>query len=239
MDDRPDTRNAAVPMSHSTSGARMQRFLSSLRRFLARANAAFERYGSDLIRWTIVAITLVAAIIGILFITRGTAVQRVRGVGGVGAAVAPSEPEFPLSVALLTGTPLLEGNRVELALNGDQTFPRLWADLRNARQSITVQMYYAHPGKVADSLGAILAERARAGVLVGLLYDAFGSKFADGYRERLQRAGVNVQAFRPLRAKNLWIVQNRSHIRGIVIDGHIGWVHAEEDLLALGLFMTG
>ena len=30
-------------------------------------------------------------------------------------------------------------------------------------------------------------------------------------------------AFRPLRFRNLWIVQNRSHIRGVVIDGKIGW----------------
>ena len=149
--------------------------------------------------------------------------HHVRAVGGDGTPVAPAEPAFPLSVALLTGSPLVAGNRVELALDGDGTFPRLWADLRAARQSITIQMYYAAPGRVADTLGAILAERARAGVAVYLLYDAFGSAFGDAWLERVRSAGVRAVPFRPLRLENLWVVQNRSHVRGIVVDGRIGW----------------
>ena len=158
-----------------------------------------------------------------LFITRGTAVHRVRGVGADGAPVAPAEPSFPLSVAILTGALMVPGNRVELALNGDGTFPRLWADLRAARRSITIQNYYAAPGRVADTLAAILRERARAGVEVYLLYDAFGSDLPDEYLEQLRSAGVRAVAFRPLRFKNLWVIQNRSHIRGIVVDSRIGW----------------
>jgi cardiolipin synthase len=175
------------------------------------------------LRWLVGSIFVVAAIIGALFVTRGTAVRRVRGIGGDGAPMAPAEPAFPLAVALLTGSPILAGNRVDLALNGDGTYPRLWADLRAARRSITVQMYYAAPGRVADSLGAILAERARAGVLVYLLYDAFGSNFTGAYLAGLRAAGVRAVPFRPLRFRNLWVVQNRSHIRGVVIDGRVGW----------------
>lgn len=175
------------------------------------------------LRWLLVAVTGLVAVIGLLFLTRGTAVQRVRAVGVDGTPVAPAEPEFPLSVALLTGTPLLAGNRVELALDGAGTFPRLWADLRAATRSITMQMYYAAPGRVADTLGAILAERARAGVAVYLLYDAFGAAFPDEWLERLRSAGARAVAFRPLRFENLWVVQNRSHVRGIVVDGRIGW----------------
>jgi cardiolipin synthase A/B len=189
----------------------------------ARLRTAVERYGSRVIRWTIGAIAVVSAIIGLLFITRGTAVKRIRAVGVDGTAVAPAESSFALTVALLTGTPLLAGNRVELALNGDGTFPRLWADLRSAQRSITVQMYYAAPGRVADTLATILAERARAGVAVYLLYDAFGSSFSDEYLDRLGASGVRAVAFRPLRFRNLWVVQNRSHVRGVVVDGRIGW----------------
>jgi cardiolipin synthase len=137
--------------------------------------------------------------------------------------VSPAESEFPLAVATLTGTLIVEGNRVELALNGDETYPRLWADLRTAARSITMQMYYAAPGRVADSLAAILSERARAGVRVYLLLDAFGSSLGGDYVERLRAAGVHVEAFRPLRFRNLWVVQNRSHVRGVVIDGRVGW----------------
>jgi cardiolipin synthase A/B len=189
----------------------------------ARLRTAIERYGSDVIRAVVIAIALLSAIIGLLFITRGTAVKQVRAVGVDGRPVAPAESSFALTVAVLTGTPLLAGNRVELALNGDGTFPRLWADLRSAQRTITFQMYYAAPGRVADTLAAILAERARAGVGVYLVYDAFGSSFSDGYLDRLKRAGVRVVAFRPLRFRNLWVVQNRTHVRGVVVDGRIGW----------------
>jgi cardiolipin synthase len=179
--------------------------------------------GRGIVRWMFAAVIALTAVVGLLFITRGTAVRHVRAVGADGAPVSPGEPAFPLAVALLTGTPILSGNRVELALNGNGTFPRLWADLRAARQSITIQMYYLAPGRAADTLAAILAERARAGLTVYFLYDAFGSALPDDYVEQLQAAGVRAAAFRPLRPENLWVVQNRSHIRGIVVDGRIGW----------------
>jgi cardiolipin synthase len=194
-----------------------------IRRVGARAAELTGRYASRVLRWLVVSVFLVAAVIGLLFITRGTAVRRVRGIGGDGTPVSPDEPTFPLVVALLTGSPIAAGNRVELALNGDETYPRLWADLRAARRAITVQMYYAAPGRVADSLGSILAERARAGVSVSLLYDAFGSSFTDDYLARLRAAGVRAVSFRPLRFRNLWVVQNRSHVRGVVVDGRVGW----------------
>ena len=76
---------------------------------------------------------------------------------------------------MLTGAGLASGNRVEVTLNGDGTFPRLWNDLRSAQESITLQLYYGAPGRMADSLDEILVDRARAGVRVFVLYDAFGT----------------------------------------------------------------
>jgi cardiolipin synthase len=196
---------------------------AAVQRLGARAAELTGRYASRMFRWLVTGAFLVVATIGFLFITRGTAVRRVRGIGGDGTPVSPAEPAFPLAVALLTGSPMVAGNRIELALNGDGTYPRLWADLRAARRAITVQMYYAAAGRVADSLGAILAERARAGVSVYFLYDAFGSSFTNAYLSRLRAAGVRAIPFRPLRFRNLWVVQNRSHVRGVVVDGRVGW----------------
>ena len=196
---------------------------AAIRRLGTRAAELTGRYASRMFRWLVAGAFLVVATIGFLFITRGTAVRRVRGIGGDGTPVSPAEPTFPLAVALLTGSPMVAGNRIELALNGDGTYPRLWADLRSARRAITVQMYYAASGRVADSLGAILAERARVGVSVYLLYDAFGSSFTADYLAQLRAAGVRAVPFRPLRFRNLWVVQNRSHVRGVVVDGRVGW----------------
>ena len=155
--------------------------------------------------------------------TRGTAVRKVRGVGVDGSPVNPSEDAFSLTVSLLTGANLLGGNQVEIVLDG-AVFPRLWADLRNAKESITVQMYYAGTGEVTNTLEQILTERAQAGVRVFLLYDAFGAGALGGdYAKRLRKAGVQVEAFRPLSFHNLWIAQNRAHIRAVIIDSDVGW----------------
>ena len=186
-------------------------------------NRVWYQHAGRFLNWTLIALVLVAAVIGILYVTRGTAVRRVRAVGVDGTPVSPDEKWFPFTVSLLTGSTLAPGNQVELVLDGD-VFPRLWADMRGARTSIYVQMYYALSGQVTETLATILIERARAGVLVYLLYDAFGAKALGGaYAERLREAGVQVEAFRPLRFRNLWVVQNRAHIRGVVIDSDIGW----------------
>jgi cardiolipin synthase len=183
----------------------------------------FLHHFGRMVNLTAIALVLIAAIIGLLFLTRGTAVRRVRGVGVDGTPVSPDEKSFPLAVSLLTGSTLLPGNQVELVLDGG-VFPRLWADLRNAKSSILVQMYYALSGEVTETLEEILTERALAGVAVYLLYDAFGAKALGGdYAERLRKAGAQVVAFRPLRFSNLWIIQNRAHIRAVVIDTDIGW----------------
>ncbi len=175
-------------------------------------------------RWALIAFIAFVSITGFLYMLRGTVVQHVRGVGADGPPVGPREPQFPLSVAMLTGATLLPGNRVELALNGDGTYARLWNDLRSASQSITFQLYYGQRGQMADTLRQILIDRAAAGVRVFVLYDAFGTeRIAPGQRAALQDAGVVVVPFRPLSLGTLHLVQNRSHVRGIVIDGRIGW----------------
>lgn len=175
-------------------------------------------------RWVLVGTVVVVALVGFLYLTRGTAVRHVRGVGADGRPVAPGEPQFSLSVAMLTGAPVLPGNRVEIALNGDGTYPRLWRDLRSAAESITLQLYYGQGGAMADTLRQILLERAAAGVRVFLLYDAFGFQpIPSAHRAALREAGILVVPFRPLRLSALHLAQNRSHVRGIVIDGRIGW----------------
>jgi cardiolipin synthase A/B len=175
------------------------------------------------VSWVLIAVVLLAAIIGFLFLTRGTAVRRVRAVGVDGAPVSPREVGFPISISLLTGAVLLPGNEVELVLDGG-VFPRLWEDLRSARVAISIQMYYAMAGEVTETLAEILIDRVRAGVAVYVLYDAFGAKAMGGaYAARLRKAGVQIVAFRPLRLRNLWIIQNRAHIRGVVIDWEQGW----------------
>lgn len=77
---------------------------------------------------------------------------------------------------------------------------------------------------MARTIGEILRERLAAGVRVFILYDAFGTvDIPASELETLRAAGANIEPFRPIRLSRLHLAQNRSHVRGIVIDGRIGW----------------
>lgn len=165
----------------------------------------------------------VLAWVGALSLFRGTPVHRVRGEAGR-EPPEPAAAEFPAGVELLAGAALHPGNRVELLRNGDGTFPRLWEELRSARESILFQNYYAESGKVAETTVEILSERARAGVRVRFLYDPVGFRgLAAPALERLREAGVEVHPLRPLRLRALHRANHRAHSRIVVVDGAVGY----------------
>jgi cardiolipin synthase len=162
------------------------------------------------------------ALIGLLSAVKGTPVDAVKPFGD-GPLPAVDEPGFRTALELVSRTTLRPGHDVETFTNGDQTYPRLWGDLRNAQRSITIQLYYCEPGRMADTLFEILVDRARAGVKILFLYDAFGSSFTREYVDGLKAAGVNARAFRPFSVLAAHTMQNRAHIRVVCVDGRIGW----------------
>lgn len=169
-------------------------------------------------------LVLAFATIGVLYVTRGTPVQYVRTVGGARALPRVTDQRFERVMELLTQVDVQPGNRAEVFINGDETYPRLWADLRAATRSITMQMYYAMPGRMADEMQALLVERARAGVQVYFLSDAFGAQdLPEEWFEKLEAGGVKVASFRPVHWYSLDKASNRSHIRVVVVDGRVGY----------------
>ena len=163
------------------------------------------------------------ALIGILTLTRGTPVQSVVTIGKGGEPPAVTDSVFSRTMELYTGLRLSPGNRVELVNNGD-VYPRLWADLRAAKQTITVQMYYSQPGAVADTMAKILSERARAHVRVLVVLDAFGSQNLKAeWADSLRAAGVEIGLLRQLHWFTLHNASDRSHVRVVVVDGAVAY----------------
>ena len=171
----------------------------------------------------LIIVVLAMALIGVLTITRGTPVGSVVTLSDSGPPAA-SDSLFERTIELFTGTHVYPGNLVQQANNGTGVYPPLWADLRSAQHTITVQMYYSLPSTVADTLAAILRERARAKVRVLLLLDAFGSQhLSREWIRSLRSAGVEVAKLRRLRWFTISNASNRSHVRVVVVDGRIGY----------------
>jgi cardiolipin synthase A/B len=164
---------------------------------------------------------LVFSAIGFLASIPRTTVQAVRAVGE-DRLIALDDEEFTRTLELLTGVVFDDGNAAAILLNGDGTFPTIWEDLRAARASITVQVYSCTSGAVADTLTAILLERAAAGVRVLFLPDDFGCKLGRE-AQTLRTGGVFVAPFRPVRWDLLHNSQKRAHSRIVVVDGMVGY----------------
>ncbi|MFL5562388.1 MAG: phospholipase D-like domain-containing protein [Gemmatimonadaceae bacterium] len=183
-----------------------------------------KRILQNILAGVVALLVLVFALIGFISVTRGTPVKHVRSPGDPSGPPSPGDTMFLPTLDLLTGMHLSPGNSIEVMTNGDQTYPKVWNDLRSAKRSITLQMYYAQPGAVADSMRAIVIARARAGVRVLFLNDAFGAQnLPQKYWDDMQAAGVRVATFRPVKWYDLHKAAFRSHIRVIVVDGSVAY----------------
>ncbi len=162
------------------------------------------------------------ALIGLLSVTRGTPVRAVTAIGDNGPPLI-TDPLFAQAMQLYTGLRLTKGNAVQQVNNGD-VYTALWKDLRAAQHTITVQMYFSQPGAVADTMGLILRERARAGVRVLFVLDAFGSQnLKEEWADSLRKAGVEIGLLRQLHWYSLHNATDRSHVRVVVVDGKVGY----------------
>ncbi len=182
----------------------------------------YVRYAAE---FALLLVVVVMFLIGVLTIVHTTPVRIVIAPGRENEPPPITDTLFAQTMELYTGVHFSHGNDVQLLLNGDGTYPLLWRDISAAKHVITVQMYYCEPGKVTDEMRDRLAERARAGVRVLVLLDAFGSgplRKTD-FVQKLTKAGATVAWLRPLRWYALNRAATRSHVRVVVIDDHIGY----------------
>jgi cardiolipin synthase A/B len=123
--------------------------------------------------------------------------------------------------------------------DGRAFFPAILQDLERATVSIHIIQFGFLPGMIADRFVSVLERKAREGIAVRVVVDAFGSDVYDGSRrmfERMARAGVQIvvnHAFPPDRdglfpgERIDWRgdeIGRVDHRKMYVIDGAIGWV---------------
>lgn len=129
-----------------------------------------------------------------------------------------------------------EDNNVELLINGQEKFPRLFEEIEKAEHSINV-MYFIF--KTKDKIGQqfldLLVKKAKQGVKVRVLYDALGclkTKLKDF--DELVEAGGEVQRFLPSKVRTLLTVNYRLHRKMVIIDGqscYTGGINVGDDYL--------
>ena len=132
--------------------------------------------------------------------------------------------EFLRSIAGATGAPFVDGNRVDILNNGDEFFPAMLADISSAQLSITIEAYIYWAGEIGRRFAEALAERARSGVRVKILLDAFGSAdIGDEIVGILEGGGCHIAWYNPLRWYTLGRYNNRTHRKSVIVDGRVGY----------------
>lgn len=124
-----------------------------------------------------------------------------------------------------SGSPLRAGNRLALLRNGDATYADWLAAIVGARCWVHLENYIFRDDATGRRFAAALAERARAGVSVRVLYDWYGSwGVAPGFWNRMRQAGVEVRVINPPRATEPLGAFRRDHRKLLAVDGTYGSV---------------
>ena len=84
---------------------------------------------------------------------------------------APCEQQLWDSLRKLVQMPATTGNRVDLLIDGQQTFDSIVAGMEAARHYILFQFYIIRDDELGRRLFRVLEDKARAGLKVFLLYD--------------------------------------------------------------------
>lgn len=116
---------------------------------------------------------------------------------------------------------LFPNNEARLLHNGEEKFPLLLEDLRQAQHHIHIEYYIYDNDEIGNTIKNILIEKAKQGVSVRLIYDDFGSKnIRRNIVRELKKNGVEAYPFNKVRLLFLANRLNyRNHRKIVVIDG--------------------
>lgn len=123
----------------------------------------------------------------------------------------------------LTGRPLLEGNAVEMLVDGEQAYPAMLEAIRTAKRSVALMAYIFEDDPAGRQFIDALADAHRRGCSVRVLIDYVGSH--GSVARALRKAGVPVSVFLPpklLPFKNRFM-NLRNHRKILVVDGKVGF----------------
>lgn len=130
------------------------------------------------------------------------------------------------AVEKLARLPFVDGNQVELLIDGKETFASIFDGIDLAQEYLLVQFYIVRADEQGVNLQQRLIARAKAGVRVYLLFDELGSiELPHGYIAELVAAGVQVESFNSTRGlTNKFQYNFRNHRKLVVADGKQAWV---------------
>jgi cardiolipin synthase len=124
------------------------------------------------------------------------------------------------------GTPLVEGNAIDLLIDARQNFDAWLASIRAAKKCILFENYIFTSDRIGHEFRDALSERAANGVKVHVIYDWLGSfgNHKRAFWKPLSDSGAQVRVYNPPRIDSPLGWMSRNHRKMIVVDGNVGYV---------------
>src|SRR6267378_1300886 len=139
-----------------------------------------------------------------------------------GGALARPRRVNPFSRALdrATGARPISGNIVRHIAISSDALDTMLEMIAGAQRTVHFENYIIHDDHTGSRFATAWAERARAGVRVRVLYDAFGCRStSSAYWRELRSYGVDVRPFRPIWTSGPIEAFIRDHRKLLVVDG--------------------
>jgi cardiolipin synthase A/B len=135
-------------------------------------------------------------------------------------AAPPEEDALALALDRATGVRSIAGNELRHYPDSPAALGAMLALVARAERWVHFENYIIRSDRTGNRFAAALAERARAGVRVRVLYDAFGSfGTRRRYWRELRQAGADVRPFHPLLESPPLDAISRDHRKLVVADG--------------------
>lgn len=126
------------------------------------------------------------------------------------------------------GIPTSKNNKVKLITSGRQKFENLFKDIRAAKHHIHLEYFNFRNDSIANALFDLLGEKAKEGVKVRALFDAFGNwsnnkPLKKRHLKAIREKGIEIVKFDPIRFPYINHAIHRDHRKIAVIDGKIAY----------------
>ncbi|WP_294476729.1 cardiolipin synthase [uncultured Bacteroides sp.] len=127
-----------------------------------------------------------------------------------------------------SGIPISDNNKVKLLKSGREKFIDLFEAIREAKHHIHLEYFNFRNDSIANELFALLAEKAKEGVEVRAMFDAFGNwsnnkPLKKRHLKKIRQQGIEIVKFDPFTFPYINHAAHRDHRKIVVIDGEVAY----------------
>lgn len=120
------------------------------------------------------------------------------------------------------------GNDIQLLKSGEEKFIDLFQEINKAKHHIHLEYFNFRNDSIANALFDLLAQKAKEGVQVRALFDAFGNSsnnqpLKKKHLKSIRERGIEIEKFDPMVFPWINHAYHRDHRKIAIIDGKIGY----------------